>query len=112
MTLPLELIGTELIEALLTSNSIVESLGVIEVVRFGLSPCTLNLLLDLFTLEVAEQRLSNRVIRAIYPTTHARSHSLVFAPTVELIAAELTALIRMDDLRLFGPPAAMTGVTP
>jgi hypothetical protein len=55
LTLPLELIGVELIEVLVTPNSIVETLDVIEDFLLGISPWTANTLLDPFTLEVAEK---------------------------------------------------------
>ena len=89
----------------MTPNSIVETLDVIEDFRLGLSPCAVYPPFDAFTFQVAEERLSHRVIPTITPTTHAWTQSVVFAPTVELIAAELTALIRMDDHRIFRPPA-------
>jgi hypothetical protein len=42
LTLPLELIGAELIEVLVTPNSIVETLDVIEDFRLDLSPYSVN----------------------------------------------------------------------
>lgn len=86
-------------------NSIVETLDVIEDFRLSLSPCAVNPHLDTFALEVAEARLGNRVIPAVTTTTHAWTQSFVFSPTVELIAAKLTSMIRMDDHRIFGSPA-------
>jgi hypothetical protein len=59
LTLPLELIGAELIEVLVTPNSIVETLYVIEDFRLGLSPCAVNPPFDAFTLEVAEEGLGH-----------------------------------------------------
>jgi hypothetical protein len=97
LTLPLELIGAELIEVLVTPNSIVETLDVIKDVLLGLSPCLVNPLLDFFTLQVTEERFGHSVIPTVAPTTHAWTQSVVFAPTVELIAAKLAALIRMND---------------
>ncbi len=82
---------------LVASNSIVETLDVIEDVRLGFSPSLVNPLLDLLALQVTEERLSHCVIPTVAPTTHARAQSVVFAPAVELIAAKLAALIRMDD---------------
>ena len=89
----------------MASNSIVETLDVIEDVRLGFSPCAVNSLLDLLALQVAEERLSHRVIPAVTATAHARAQSVVFAPAVELIAAKLATLVRMDDHRVFGPSA-------
>ncbi len=103
--LPLELLGAELIEMLVSSNSIVETLDVIEDFRFSFSPSLVNPLLDLLALQVTEERLSHRVIPTVAPTAHARAQSVVLAPTVEFITAKLAALIRMDDHRLSGPSA-------
>lgn len=89
----------------MASNSVVETLDVIEDVRPGFSPCTVNPLLDLLALQVTEERLSHRVVPAIAATAHARAQSVVFAPTVEFVATKLTALIRMDDHRVFWPSA-------
>ena len=100
-----ELKGAELIEMLVASNSIVETLDVIEDVRLGFSPSLVNPLLDLFALQITEERFSHRVIPAVTSTTHAWTQSVVFAPTVEFIAAKLAALIRMDDHRVFWPSA-------
>ena len=97
LTLPLELLGTELIEVLVASNAIVVTLDVIEDFRFGLSPCWVNPLLNLLALQVTEERLSHRIIPAVAPMAHARAQSVVFAPTVEFIATKLATLIRMDD---------------
>ena len=55
--------------------------------------------------QVAEERFSHSVIPAIATTTHARTELVVSAPTIELVAAKLTALIRMDDHRRLGAPA-------
>jgi hypothetical protein len=46
------------------SNWIAETLGVIEDLRLGLSPCLVDPLFDLFTLEAEEERLSYRPIPA------------------------------------------------
>ena len=105
LKLPFYLVGTELIKVPVTPNTIAETLNVIEDFRLGLRPCAVNPLLDLFALEVADERLGNRVIPAVTPTTHARTQSDVFVQTVELIAAKLTSLIRMDDYRILGSPA-------
>ena len=89
----------------MTPNSIVETLDVIEDFRLGLGSYAVNPLLDPFALVVAEEGLGNRVIPAVTPMTHAWAPSVVFATTVDLIAAQLTSLNRMDDHRIFGPPA-------
>lgn len=68
-------------------NLITETLDVIEDLRLGLSPYAANPLLDPLALEVAEERLSHRVVPAVAPTAHASTQSFVFAPTVEVIAA-------------------------
>ena len=94
--------GADLIEVLVASNTIVETLNVVEDFRLGLVPCGVNPLFDLFALQVAEERLGHGVIPAIAPAAHARAQSVVFAPTIELIATKLAALIRMDDHRAFG----------
>jgi hypothetical protein len=65
LTLHLELIGAELIEMLVASNSIVETLDVIEDFRLGLSPCAVNPLLDLLAFQITEERLSHHVIPAV-----------------------------------------------
>ena len=82
---------------LVASNSIVETLDVIEDVRLGFSPSLVNSLLDLFALQITEERFSHRVIPAVASTAHARAQSVVFAPAAELIAAKLATLVRMDD---------------
>jgi hypothetical protein len=51
--------GAELIEVLVTPNSIVETLYVIEDFRLGLSSCVVNPPFDAFTLEVAEEGLGH-----------------------------------------------------
>ena len=79
MTLPLELVGAELIEVLVTPNLTVETLNVIEDFRLDLGPCVVDPLLDQFALEVAEEELGNRVIPAVTPTTRAWTESVVFA---------------------------------
>jgi len=53
LTLPLELIKAELIEVLVATNSIVETLDVIEDFRLGLSPCAVNPPFDAFTFFVS-----------------------------------------------------------
>ena len=97
--------GAELIEMLVASNTIVETLDVVEDFRLGLVPCGVNPLFDLFALQVAEERLGHGVIPAIAPAAHARAQSVVFAPTIELVAAKLATLIRMDDHRALRPSA-------
>ena len=71
MTLALELMGAEFIEMLMAPNSIAEALDVIEDFRLGLSPGAVNPPFDPFALKVAEERLGNRVVPAVTPTTHA-----------------------------------------
>jgi len=93
LTLPLELLGAELIEMLVPSNSIVETLDVIEDFRLGLSPCAVNPSFDPFALEVAEERLGNRVVPTVASAAHTRAQSVVFTPTVELVAIKLATLI-------------------
>ena len=63
--------GAELIEMLVASNSILETLDVIEDFRLGFSPCLVNPLFDLFALQAAEERFSHRVIPAAPPAAHA-----------------------------------------
>jgi hypothetical protein len=54
LTLPLELMRTELIEMLVAPNTIVETLDVIEDFRLGLSPCESPRKLDRLSLEQLE----------------------------------------------------------
>ena len=89
--------GTELIEMLMAPNTIVETLDVIEDFRLGFCPSLVNPLLDLFALQITEERFGHRVIPAVSTAAHAWAQSVVLAPTVELIAAKLAALVRMDD---------------
>ena len=57
--------GAELIEMLVASNTIVETPDVVEDFRLGLVQCVVNPPLDLFALQVAEERLGHGVIPAI-----------------------------------------------
>ena len=65
LTLPLELMGTELIKMLMAPNTIVETLDVIEDFRLGFCPSLVNPLLDLFALQITEERFGHRVISAL-----------------------------------------------
>ena len=57
--------GAELIEMLVASNSIVETLDVIEDFLLGLCSGAVDQLLDLLTRQVTEDRFSNCVIPAV-----------------------------------------------
>jgi hypothetical protein len=57
LTLPLELMGTELIEMLMAQNTIVETLDVIEDFLPGFFSRFVDPLFDLRTLQVAEERI-------------------------------------------------------
>ncbi len=85
--------GADLIQVLVTPGSIVEALDVIEDFRLGLSSGAVDLFLDFFALEIAEERFSYRVVPAIPTATHAWTQPVVLAPTSELVTAELAALI-------------------
>ena len=76
---------------LVASGSIVKSLYVIKYICSGQIPGFVNALFDLLVLQVTEERLSHCVIPTVAPAAHARTQSVVFAPTVELIAAKVTA---------------------
>ena len=63
--------GAELIEVFMASDTIVETFDVIEYFRLGLSPGAVDLLLDFFTLEIAEERFSYRVVPTVASSAHA-----------------------------------------
>jgi hypothetical protein len=54
-----------------TSNWIVEAFNVLKDFRPGLLPCFVNPLFDLFTLQVAEERFSHRVVPTVASSAHA-----------------------------------------
>ena len=85
--------GAELIEVFMASDTIVETFDVIEYFRLGLSSGAVDLFLDFFALEIAEERFSYRVVPAIPTATHAWTQPVVLAPTSKLVTAELAALI-------------------
>ena len=76
---------------LVASHSVEENLDVIEDFGLGLSPYWVNPLFDLSALQAAEERLSQRVITAVTPTTHAGSQTVIFAPSIEFVTAKYAA---------------------
>jgi hypothetical protein len=72
-----------------TPNWVVGAFNVLKDFRLGLLPCFVNLLFDLFTLQVTEERFGHRVVPAITPSAHTGTQSVFLAPTAELITAKL-----------------------
>jgi len=87
--LALKLKRAELIEVLVAPNPIVEAFNVIKDFWFGLSSCGVNVILNLFTLQVTEEWFSHCTIPAVTAATHAWAQPVIFAPTVELITARM-----------------------
>jgi hypothetical protein len=64
--------GVRLIEILVASHSVVETLDVIEDFWPALSSGALNPLLDLFALQITEERFEHRVIPSVATAAHPR----------------------------------------
>lgn len=91
---------------LLAPNSITHTLDAIEHASIAFNSCGVNPLFDLLSLHVTEERLSHIVIPAVASTAHARTKSVEFALTIEIIVAKLANLIRMDDDGDYGSSTA------
>lgn len=72
LTLTLELMGVRLIEILVASHSVVETFDVIEDFWPALSSGALNPLLDLFALQITDERFEHRVIPSVATAAHPR----------------------------------------
>ena len=60
---------------------------------------------DSLLLQTAKERFRYGVVPAIAPPTHAGYQVVVFAPTVEVVAAELAALVGVNHHGGLGPSA-------
>ncbi len=77
--------------------SIVEHLDVIEDVRSRRLPVRIDPALDAFALQQLEKALSDRIVMAVTPATHAGDQVVGLEKVLPVITGVLTALIRMND---------------
>ena len=75
------------------ANSIVKNFYVIKQIRLGILPAGIDVTLNSFFLQAAEEGLGNCIVPTVSPATHAGHQLVVLALAVEIITAKLAALI-------------------
>jgi hypothetical protein len=91
-----ELLRTEPSEVAVTSRSIVEGIYVVSHVGDRELSVFVDLLLDSFLLEAAEEGLGNGVVPAIALSAHTRFEMIRPAESAPRVTAELSALIGVN----------------
>src|SRR5882672_4600615 len=79
------------------SRAIVEGVDVVSDLFGGYISVSVDLLLDLFFLEAAEERLRHGVVPAVSAPTHTELHVIRLAEAPPCIASELRALIGVNQ---------------
>jgi len=87
------------------ADSIVKTLNVIKHIRLGVLPGDVNAAFDSLFFQAAEECFGNRIVPTVARAAHAGHQIVVLAPTIEIIAAALDALIGVNHHRSFGPSA-------
>ena len=93
----LELLGAEAAQVAVAARSIVEGIKVVCHVCDRQVPTLVDLLLDAFLLQAAEERLGDGVVPAVAFPTHARLEVVGPAEAPPRVAAVLRPLIRVDQ---------------
>jgi hypothetical protein len=101
----LELLWAHAAEMTVAAGSIVEAIDVIGNVADRQLSIPVDLLLDPFLLEAAEEGFGDGIVPAVALPTHARFEAMAAAEAPPGVAAELGALIRMNDGAARTPPA-------
>ena len=91
-----KLLGTEPPEMAVTSRSIVEGIDVVSQVGNGELSVLVDLLLDAFLLQTAEEGLGDGVVPAIALPAHTRVEMIRTAESAPRVAAELGSLIGVN----------------
>jgi hypothetical protein len=88
-----KLLGTYSAQVAVATGSIVERFDVVGDLREGQLPILVDLLLDAFLLQAAEERFRNRVVPAVSATAHARPQSIGSAEALPIVTSVLRALV-------------------
>src|SRR5690606_13862733 len=97
----------------MTPFRVVEHLNVVEDIRSGLFAGGIDAATDPFALEQLEEAFSHGIVMAITPAAHTGLESMGLEEVAPVVAAELAALIAMDDdlsLRAATPDGCQQGV--
>ena len=93
----LELFRTQPAQVAVASRAIVEDVDVVGDVRAGQRAVLVDLLLDPFLLEAAEERFRDGIVPAVALAAHARLQAVRATEAAPRIAPELRALLRLNE---------------